>query len=256
MLSSLSREEYEKLDAINYSSIKRFAESPAHYLEGLRERADDTSAMKLGRVRDLLVFGGAEKVAIWRNGDRRAKGYKEFEAQSAGLEVVTLSEWEECEAFAKAVKANPLAAKYLEDGHPKLCIQWEDGGLKFKGELDFLSTSCPAVCDLKSTVDASPDGFAKQFARYLYAAQGAMYVDGVKTNLGEELPYVVIAAEHFAPYAVTVFRVPPDVLDLGRSMYRRWVKRLVECREKNSFPPYSETEVTLQLPVWAFGDQP
>lgn len=254
-LAQLSRAEYEKLDALNYSSLKRFAQSPAHYAQGLREKGEDTSALKLGRVRDLLVFEGeSPRVAIWTGKDRRAKGYKEFEEENeaAGREVITRGEFAECLAFAKAVNSHPVAGQYLKEGNAKLCIQWESDGLKFKGELDFLSTSKPAVVDLKSTIDASPEGFAKQFARYLYAAQGGMYVDGVAANLGEELPFVVIAAEHFAPYAVTVFRVHPDILDLGRSMYRRWVKKLVECRERNVWPAYATEEITLQLPQWAF----
>lgn len=259
-LARLSYSDYAALEAVNFSSLKEFAKSAAHYKAALEEGTPDTSFRMLGRAKHCLTLEPQNfnaSFAVWANGDRRAKGYKDFEATHAPKDVLTLAERDECLALANCVRRHPRVAEYLKEGTPELVVRWDVDGIQCKGRLDFLSESVPAILDLKFTRDASPEGFPREVLRYCSHVQAAWYVDAVKAAIGEELPYILVAAEH-PEVPPTLFRVPTDILDLGRASYRRWLKALAKCRETDSYPGYAESEVNLQLPVWAFqnGDQP
>lgn len=252
-LIRLSWADYAATKAIHWSTLKQMLRSPAHFLAAEAEGIPDTSSLMLGRAKhckSLEPHRFDEFFAVWRDGDRRAKGYKAFEGAAAPRDVLTLSEMEDVEAAARAVRESPLAKPYLAEGEAELSVQFEVDGLPAKCRIDFLSSSRPAIVDLKFTKDASLDGFPREVERYGYAGQAAFYVDAVKHALGEELPFVFIACEGSFP--PVPFVVPPEIIDLGRSRYRRALKRLAECREKNEWPGYATSEVTLQLSPYAF----
>lgn len=254
-LIRLSWQDYVAQPAIHWSTLKQMLKSPAHYLAAEAEGIPDTSSLMFGRAKHCLALEPKkfeEGFAVWRDGDRRAKGYKAFEEAAAPRDVLTLSEFSDCEAAALAVRESKLAAPYLAEGEAELSVSWEVDGLPAKCRVDFLSSSKPALVDLKFTKDASPEGFPRQVLNYGYAGQAAFYVDAVKHALGEELPFVFIACEGSFP--PVVFTVPPDILDLGRSMYRRALKKLAEWTPKprSEWPGYATEEVVLQLPPYAF----
>jgi hypothetical protein len=247
----MDRAAYDALDAINWSRLRLMGKSAAHFKAGTA----DTDSMRKGRVKHLAVLEPQKletEVAVFP-GRRAGKKWEEFELANAHREIVTETEWNEVQAVASAVRAHPLARQLLSVGQPEVSIEWEADGLKAKSRLDWLAPTHAA--DLKFTKDSSPTGFPREFVRYDMAGQSGFYSDAVKFKTGQDLPYFIIAAESVAPFAVTVFRVPPDVVDLGRATYRRYLRQLEWCREKNEWAPYSESEVLLQLPSYAFSQE-
>lgn len=253
-LIRLSWNDYIAQKAAHWSTLKQALKSGAHFKAAEDEGIPDTSSLMLGRAKHCLSLEPGkfdESFAVWRDGDRRAKGYKAFEGAAAPRDVLTLSEYEDCSAAARAVRESPLAKPYLAEGEAELSVSWEVDGLAAKCRLDFLSSSKPAIVDLKFTKDADPSGgFAREVMRYSYLGQAAFYVDAVKHALGEELPFVFIACEGSFP--PVVYTVPQDLLDLGRSKYRLAIKRVAEWEAKKEYPGYASQEVVLQLPPYAF----
>ena len=119
-----------------------------------------------------------------------------------------------------------------------------------KGRLDFVTQSGVLV-DLKTTRDASPEGFGRECARYDYHGQAAFYRDGYAAATGQHLPYVLVAVEVNRPYVVQVYRLHDDVLALGREKYRNLLARLNVCRKESRWPGYGDAELDLMLPRWA-----
>lgn len=258
---NLHRREYERIERVNFSTLKWMARSPAHYRSVLTTPAKDTDAKKLGRVAHLAAFEPERfnsAIAVWDGGTRRGKDWDKFCSQHEGKELLTLNEYDKCRAIQRAVRANVDAMGYVTGGHGEVAVLWTqvigDGANRYsfdcKGRLDF--DGAQAITDLKTTKDASPSGFARQVVGLGYDAQAAWYSDGYEIATGERKPYVIVAVENYEPYVVQVYRLPESVLAVGRAKYRAWLERLAWCRENSQWPGYSDVgALDLALPAWA-----
>lgn len=258
----LGREAYEAIDAVNWSTLKHLGKSPAHYLHGLTDKSGDSEARQRGRVLHLAIFEPermARDVVVFHEA-RRGKAWEAFEAKHAGKEIVTSRMYEHVTALAAAVRTNAMAARYVSGGLPEHTVTWryrsapiehiEGHEFACKGRLDFIA-DLGAIVDLKGSRDGSPGGFAREVLRYEYHAQAAFYADGYEAMTGVRLPFVFVVVEASAPHVVQVYRVPDDVLELGRERYQQLLAHLNVCRRESRWPGYAETEMELVLPRWA-----
>lgn len=247
--------DYFAVKALSATLLKHVAKSPAHakaFEDGLFE---ETAAQNGGTLCHLLTLEPRRvetEVAVFK-GRRAGKAWESFEAENAKKLIVTESEYAEAKQRAQAVRANPDAAKLLAQGEAEVSILWELDGLPAKSRLDWLSSE--AIVDLKFSKDSSVEGYPREAWRYGLPLQAAFYTDAVKAKTGLELPFFVVACEPPPVCAVTVFLVPLDVIELGRSQYRRALKTWTLCKERNEYPAYAAGVVNLQLPAWAFTEE-
>lgn len=258
----MRREEYEAIDAVNWSTLKHLSKSPQHYLHNLTNPGEDTDAKQRGRVLHLAVFEPERfqrDVVVYP--ERRAgKEWQAFALKHEGKEIITSRMDDQVRAIADAARRHPMSARYLAGGKAEHTVTWkyrsppiqhlEGHEFACKGRLDFVS-ELGAIVDLKSTKDASPTGFAREVLRYEHHVQAAFYQDGLEAMTGARLPFLFIAVEAAAPHVVQVYRVPDDVLDLGRERYQQLLAHLNVCRKENRWPGFAETEMELVLPTWA-----
>jgi len=251
--SDLTREEYDAIAGrTNFSHLKMMARSPLHYKTAYRM---DTSSMTLGRAVHLAVLEPsryASAVAVW-TGDRRAgKVWDAFRADNAGKELLTEEEDKAAKAIAASVMGNESARRHLTgEGTPETSILWKAGEHACKGRLDFDGPI--SLVDLKSTRDASPEGFGRQAHNLHYISQAAFYSDGYFAATGERKPFVLVAVEPESPFAVQVYRVTEAQIERGRAQYTEWLARLEFCRKNDFWPSYFDGEIDLCLPRWAEG---
>jgi len=259
---NMRRPEYDRVAAINWSSLKHILRSPQHYRHALLAQHHDTDAMRIGRAVHIAALEPDRyraEVAVWDGGRRAGKNWGAFQIDHADREIVTLAEHERIADIARAVRSNADAARYLEHGRHEVTMLWEASepetealpGWRFdcKSRLDAMSPL--AVIDLKSCRDGSPDGFGKAAWSMGYHCQGAYYVDANECVTGVRLPYVLIAVESAPPHVVQVYVVPEAILELGRETYRACLRRLAECQRTNAWPGYYDSETFLTLPRWA-----
>jgi hypothetical protein len=251
----MTANDYFRIKAVSASLLKQLLKSSAHakaFEDGLFE---ETTAQAAGTLKHMLTTQpqlAETQVAVFK-GRRAGKQWEAFEAENASRTIVTQTEWDEAVAAARKVREHPEAKKLLAQGEAEVSVLWEVDGLPAKSRLDWLSSE--AIVDLKFTKDSSPNGWPREACRYGLPLQAAFYTDAVKHKTGLELPFYVVACEPGPVFAVTVFHVPMDVIELGRSQYRRALKQLESCRESGKWPAYSESIVNLQLPVWAFNGE-
>ena len=246
--------EYFGLKAISATLLKHMSKSPAHaraFEEGLFESTASQDAGTLAHLLTLEPQKLGAQVAVWEEGDRRGKAWQAFKEANATKLIIKPDELAEAQAKARAVRAHPEAAKLLTQGEAEVTIRWEVDGLPAKSRLDWLKSS-EAIVDLKFSKDSSVSGYPREALRYGLPLQAAFYTDAVKAKTGLELPFYVVACEPGPVFAVTVFRVPLDVIEFGRSQYRKALRQYEWCREKNEWPAYSTGIVDLQLPTYAF----
>ncbi len=262
-LLRLSREAYDAVQAVNWSTLKHLGKSPAHYLHNLTSSStDDTDAKQRGRVLHLAIFEPERyrhEVVVWHE-KRQGKAYDLFVEANSGKEIITPRMRDNVDACAKAVRSSPQASKYVTKGRAEQTVLWKytepkvadlpNFSMQCKSMLDFVTDS-GVIADLKSTRDASPTGFAREVLRYEHHVQAAFYVDAYHAATGRRLPFVFIAVEAAAPQVVQVYRVPDDIIELGRERYMQLLAQLNVCREDSRWHGYAETEMELSLPRWA-----
>lgn len=260
----MTREEYEAIAAVNWSSLKWMGKSPEHYIHHLNNKGEDSDAKQRGRVAHFAVFEPerlAREVVVYPD-RKQGKAWEAFEAKHTGKEIISSRMWDAAKAIGDRARNHPMAAKYLASGRSELTARWiyksphienlTPWEMECKGRLDFVADA-GAIVDLKSSKDASPTGFGREAARYEYFAQLAYYRDGYETMTGIRLPVIIVAVEAVAPYVVQVYRVEEDLLELGRERYESLLAHLRVCRESNNWPGYAGAEMRLELPRWAYG---
>lgn len=252
---TMSREAYDLIDALNFSSLKHLLQSPAHFRHAQLHPQKDSDAKKLGRCIHLAALEPEQfkrACVVWDGGTRRGKEWDAFKKKHAGREILKPDELEHVVAVAAAVRADATAARYLAGGQSEASLLWLDKrlGLECKARVDFIA-NCGALVDLKTTRDASQEGFGRECWRYHYQTQAAWYSDGYFAATGKRLPYFLVAVEVEAPHVVQVYRIPDGVLELGREEYQGLLDTLVACRASNSWGGYAPGEQLLSLPRWA-----
>lgn len=206
---------------------------------------------------DLLRANGVD-VTLWS--DVQA----EWLANNQGRTVLTQEQWEQLHRMRDAVMAHPAARAILERGKNM-------------------------VVDLKTTDDASKDGFSRSIANWRYDVQHPFYLDGLQAAIrqsGGVIPdaavagaaelsaywidaetgvlcrcrpdfwrgspdnFVFIAVEKKAPYAVGVYVLDAESVDLGRAQYRADLNRYAECLRTDNWPGYGDKIQTISVPGW------
>lgn len=185
----------------------------------------------------------------------------EWTENNPGRIVLSPEVWEQIHAMRDAVMAHPAARAVL-------------------------TIMNDVIGDLKTTEDASPEGFAKSMANYRYDVQAPYYLDGVKKALeqGKCIPpvegasemsvywvdeatgvlcrcrpdwwrgypknFVFIAVEKKPPYAVGVYVLDSASTDIGRAIYQHDLQVYAECLASDKWPGYGDLVQTINMPTW------
>ena len=260
-MTNAAHAEYARIEAVNWSTLKLMGRSPAHYHHALLQPQEDTTALRIGRAIHMAVFEPekfASCVARWEGGTRRGKDWDVFCADHKGMDILTEAEHDLCLSVGQAVRIDASAKQYVTGGRGELTVRWNhhhepsQTDIACKCRLDFVADA-GVICDLKSTMDASPGAFGRQAYRLGYHGQAAWYRDGYAAATGRDLPVVIVAVEKQAPFAVKCYRVTEKQLQLGRDMYRGHIDLLAHCRAHSDWPAYGP-ESDLELPAWASDD--
>lgn len=251
---------------LRHSRLATFAKSGAHYLEACQEQdEDDSIATRLGSAfaedkKAIQWFGSGvhgmllgKPVGIVpatnRNGKRMARNeaheeYREFKAKCDARGCVSIlnpREYVEAQSIADAIKRKELAMRALFDG-----TILEDTIL-----FDFCGRASRATPDargkrklveLKTTRSSDPRWFRRDVLTYHYASQLAFYDEAHPSD-----EHLIVAVEKSRPYCVTVFRVEPSMLELGKRQIRLWVEQLLVCEASGMYPEYASSIVPIEM---------
>lgn len=267
--SGISNEAYHGGVGISKSGLDLVSRSPLHYwaayLDPDREQRQATPAMKLGTAIHTAVLEPGtyrDRYVVMPEGvDRRTKDGKEIyaaceqEAAAKGAEIISASDHEKVMRIYKSCLEHPLTKKVFETGEAEVSAYWTDAetGVLCKCRPDWLlGGENPAILDLKSTENASPDEFIRSAFSWRYHVAAAWYLDGVEQAMGVKPDaFMFLAVEKTAPFAAAYYYADDDMLTAGRAEYRRALRTYADCLSSDKWPGYEPRLQPLGLPRWA-----
>ena len=266
LIHPITRLEYTELDGMNWSVLKHAISSPAKALDAMTRERASSDRLILGSAIHCLVLEGEQafgnQYAVMPKIDRRTKAgkeeYENFVARSRGKDIVKEADMPTIRSVYDSVRAHPSRREVLGTGRPEAALQWKEpnSGLQCKALLDFVPLSSDPgnpIVDLKTTRDASPSGFCREIARYMYHGQAAFYSAGL--SIVEGLPrrdVVLVAVEIEPPYCVGFYRLSQEAMDSGERLFETAIDRWLGASATDDFKPhYTDGIENLSIPSWA-----
>ena len=251
--------EYHAHEAVSKSDLDLIHKSPAHYKAA---RHEDTPALRFGTAFHCAVLENDRFNATYTviEGDRRTSAVKASikEAKDAGKTVLDADDFNALMGMAQAVFKNPICAALLRGSLKEHSVFAELDGVRVKCRPDGWSTEKGVLFDLKSTEDASPEGFARTVAKYRYHVQDAFYrhVVASATNCdADDLSFIFIAVEKKPPFAVALYQLDELAALQGWVDAREDLRRYKAAKESGKWCGYSPRIETLSLPRWAVSSE-
>lgn len=248
------------LQAMKQADLKAVITKANETRQGLLSTAGTMEALALA-LRDA-----GRPVVLWA--DVKA----EWMANNGHRNVLTQEQWDQLHRMRDAVMAHPAAHALLTGakGVAERSVYWRDPatGLLCRCRPDFWRVD-GIVVDVKTTEDASAEGFARSIANWRYHAQAPFYLDGINTMrdqykpTGLDLPmpvparaFIFLAVEKSArvvdgvAMGVGVYVLDQESTELGRIENRQDLDRIAQCQRDGKWPGYGDKIQPIELPKW------
>lgn len=262
----VSNADYHAGPGLSCSGAKRLLVTPYHYhaLAQAREAPlkAPTPAMVNGTLTHCALLEPDDfslRYVVGPDVDKRNKEWREFVkwAGEAGQEVITQLQRDTAWRQADALREVPAVAELLAEGHAEQSVYWRDAahGLLLKCRPDWRTPvqhgRGVVLLDVKTAIDASPEGFSSACAKWAYHLQAAWYCEGVAAATGLEVHGMVFGVvEPEYPHAGASYMLSDEALQHGRELGAKARVMYRDCLERGEWPGYPQDIQVIDLPRW------
>jgi hypothetical protein len=252
-------DQYHAHEAVGSSSLKKILRSPAHYKYDLDNPQEPTPAKIFGShlheaVLEPSLFVKNTVVMPKFTGTGSQAKKDAWLMENHGKRIVKAEDMADILLMLESVKAHKTARALLaggasEESYFDVC---PETGLVRKARPDFLKDG-HIIVDVKTTTDADPKEFEKDVANFGYHISAAYYLDVVGAVLKKKFDqFIIIAIEKTPPFGISIHLLDEDTIQAGRFLYKKALRILKECKEKNHYPGYPDKIRSSRIPQWAF----
>lgn len=261
----LTNNEYHSRSEISKSDLDLIAKSPFHFKNKHLFRYE-SKAFDLGSAVHTLVLEPElfEKEYVVSKVDKRTKAGKEMLEYISKNNLTLLSP--DDYKIAKEMANSVLSSKFgtlIQNGKAEQSYFGNLNGVDVRCRPDYYREDIGLVIDLKTTIDASSDGFSKSCGNFNYHIQDSFYTDAMKSAGLKVNDFIFIAVEKKPPYMVGAYRLGEPEKDLGREHYEKLLNTYKSCVEKDDFGSNEYSDIntitgdkdyiqTLTLPSYVF----
>lgn len=212
-------------------------------------------ALLLGRGKSLQVIDGDDWVA-----DRKAKSEAREAAAAAGRLAVLSRDYDIGVDMVMAARRQLVERGFGDGwlpsaGDGEVVIAWSEGPVWFRAMIDWLPSDRRIVWDFKTTsASAAPHVLARKVADDGWDIQAAMHERGLNALFPQDAgrrQHMFVCQENFAPYALTVVRLPEAALTMGRKKLAvatgLWARSLID----DDWPAYPAETLVPEYPDYA-----
>jgi hypothetical protein len=264
----MTNEQYHSdTSSISKSGLDKIESSPLdywwHYLRPEREPHKPTEAMIFGTAVHSAILEPNEfqktYVVMPPINKRTNIGKAEFASltsmcESNGQVLIDPTEYSDVLRMRDAIFKHPTAKLLFQNGIAEQTFMFQESntGAKCKIRPDWLDNTSGLVVDLKTTEDATPNGFAKSAWEYKYYKQDPFYLDGLEACGNDRAGFVFVNIEKTEPFKIGIHYLDGKSRQLGRDEYLRNCETYVKCLENGIWKGYEEKISEVSLPAWAF----
>lgn len=267
VLHNVSNGAYHAGAGLSYSGVKRLLRSPWHF-QALHEAHDahpatPTAQQFAGTLAHCATLEPNEFDTRYRVGpevSKNSNAWREFKAANPDSEIISSAQREVAFAQAASLRAHPLIGDLLAAGFAEASVYWHDSAHQIlcKCRPDWVhpcgtkASPRAILVDVKTTGDASPDGFARAVASYGYHGQADWYCSGYEAATGIRTEGMVFAVvENEFPYACMAYMVDDEALLIARQRNQRALNTYARCLKANHWPSYPTDLQVIALPRYA-----
>ena len=275
-IRNLSIEEYHKKEGISASRLKEALKSTAHFFTP--QESKESEAFLIGQafedcltepenfydkywILDLEQRPEADKTMA----SKLNKEWKEnLVNENASKVLLTAEQNETINKMVVSAQKNEAVMHSLKDSLFQQSYFWKDEetGLICKTRPDIVkhrNENAVIINDIKTTVDASPEGFARSFANFHYGIQAAMQIDGVEKALGVQVDYYTYTVvEKQAPFLTQIYTLSDEDIQTFKHLYKSLLKKVKKAMDDEEYIAlgYCDTYgkgisvLELEIPQW------
>ncbi len=179
----------------------------------------------------------------------------EQEQRAAGFTILSAADADRVDGIAETVLAHESARPLFEVCELReVSVFAEVEGVPSRARFDALSEPTRNgvyALDLKTTEDATKEGFERSVAKWGYDVQIAHYMDVYEASETAFIErFMIVAVEKSAPYEVAVFELPEMWLAMGRAKAQAARAIFAECTASGVWPGYTSEIQSLDAPTW------
>ena len=248
-IRQLTNEEYHASEGISASGIKLLLKCPKkyhwQYILGNRE-GGSTEALKFGSGLHTLLLEPKkfeeEYIVLDEMPRKNSNAYKELIEKNSGKTILKRDEYNQMLGMSQAFTESDNSHLILSDDCMiEQSIFWKDEetGILLKSRPDFVNHEAKIIFDLKTTNDASFDGFRKSKLSYEYDIQAYTQQLAVYCLTGEMYLVCHIAIEKEAPYIVKGWEVTEPEFTMGEFKLRKALQYYNDCMRLNKWRGYT-----------------
>lgn len=252
--STLTRQEYDAIDALSFTGLKELLKSPAHYQHWRNAQQEETKALVIGAATHSAVLtplAFKDAYAQAPEVDRRTKdGKATWEAVQSSLKpgqkLLSFDDYKHvmdiADAVTKVWNVNEDLTAWAETP-----LVGKDRETPIKGIPDFISSE-GWIYDLKTTSDdISERGALRTILNYKYHVQAAHYIRLAQNHRGDILGHRIVFVEKEAPHSVAIYEIAGEILDAGRDECERAYAIFDRCRAEGKWETLLEHQGIVRL---------
>lgn len=258
---STTREQYDALDAMNYSRLKWLADCPARFRHECDNPREPTDALDFGCAFDLAMFEPtrfASEVVKARKINRQSNAgkaeYEQYLTENRNNLLIPADDYDTIEPMSRALWAHPAAAAFLSmPGTLQQTAVWRDPGAQIlcKGRFDCYKPEAQIIIDVKTTKNSKPWLFRSDVSAFGYDVQAAMYSMAAELITGKPHRFIWLVVEKKAPFIPAVFELDRGTMDAAQQKVRNLLAKYATCSTFDQWPGYSDDVIEIGLPDYA-----
>ena len=254
MIRDMPNGEYHSHPNISSSDVKLVAAKSLAHWKGKVWK--DSSTFALGSAVHALVLEPEKNLVLRGPEDRRGNKWKEAQlaADLDGQILLTEGDYDLAEKIAAPIISHEVVKGWIADpsfvAEASFFATDPQTGVKIKCRPDGYLPSDGIVFDIKTTRDASPEGFPREIRNYGYDLQAAFYLRCLRAAGYKADAFIFVCVEKEAPYAVGLHALTDRYLGAADLRVTETLEKISRAEATSTFTTGWPLINHVDLPRW------
>jgi hypothetical protein len=207
-----------------------------------------------GRNKDGSSSANPRATAAWKQA--------EADVRAAGKVPIHADDFDAAVRMSDAIFDHPEAARLLlaDDGQAEMSLYATPSipNVPLRARPDWMVVIDGRlwIVDVKTSVTADPEKFARHGAKLGYHIQAAFYrLAAQLLGLDPDPRFVFAVVEKEAPHLVSVVEYDTEAVDEGTRQVWRAINTYAACQSSGRWPGYDTAITPISLPMWLLDDE-